>query len=100
MNLKLKFKGLSQRFDCIDEEKLKLPSEYDKALEGMCFYTGSYVYSVEKCLRVLQDHHKFSEEDAMDWFEFNIAGSQGQGYPVYNYTENLDILREIEMLLG
>lgn len=53
---------------------------FDEAILGML---GDVVaYSTKKILGILVGQG-FSYEEALEHFEFNIAGSQGEGYPVY-----------------
>jgi hypothetical protein len=41
-------------------------------------------YDVAKVLQVLMDHHGMDEEEAEEYFDFNIAGSWvGEGSPVF-----------------
>jgi len=68
-----------------EDERYKLPEEYEDCLLGECMLTGNYIYSYEKCIDVLQDHHGMSEDEAVDYFNYNILGTVGEGYPVYLY---------------
>jgi hypothetical protein len=43
-------------------------------------------YDVDKVLQALMDHHGMDEEEAQEYFDFNIAGSWvGEGSPVFLY---------------
>jgi len=48
---------------------------FDDAIIGVELYTGhqKIVYSVDKCLKILEKD--MSEDDAFEYFEFNVAGS-------------------------
>ena len=53
---------------------------FDEAILGML---GDVVaYSTKKILDILMEQG-LSYEDAQEHFDFNIAGSMGEGYPVY-----------------
>jgi len=42
------------------------------------------VYSIEKCIEILSEDMPYDE--AAEYFWFNVAGSCGDGYPVYIST--------------
>jgi|TARA_Y100000296_G_scaffold62373_1_gene72431 hypothetical protein len=63
-----------------------LADGFDKALLGFGyqFYRPVAVYSKDRCLHVLMDRDGMSREDAMEYFDFNVAGSWvGEGMPVF-----------------
>lgn len=73
---------------------LKLPKEYDTAIIGIgsrCGEEDNVAYSVEGCINVLKFHHNMTEDDAMEWFHFNILGAyMGKGTPFFVW-ETLDL---------
>ena len=51
---------------------------------GTRFTHGVAVYSKRRCLEVLQERDGMSREDAVEYFDFNVAGSWvGEGMPVF-----------------
>ena len=79
----------------IAEEFKKLPDEYDKALVGSSYNSQGLVYSVERCLEVLIEHQGLDMEDALEYFDHNIGGAGGEGFPTYIYTDDLDTLLQL-----
>jgi hypothetical protein len=64
---------------------------FDEAIIGISRRFGKdplVAYSREKCINVLMKRDKMSEEDANEFFEFNVIGSWvGEGTPVFVDTE-------------
>ena len=74
-----------QRHD--EESKTPLFAEgFDAALigVGVQFSREVAVYDYAKCIDVLMKRHGMSEEDALDYMEFNVTGAyMGTGTPVF-----------------
>lgn len=68
-----------------EDERYKLPDEYEDALAGKCMHSGNFIYRYEDCIEVLINYHGMSEEEAVDYFNYNILGTVGEGYPLYLY---------------
>ena len=85
---------LLEHLEVYGEEALLMEprAEYDECIVGIGyrFHDGPLaIYSVERVLSVLQDDG-MDEEDAIEWFDFNIIGGwNGPGTPMY--------IRECEM---
>lgn len=85
------------RRDLIEEQlkeenpKAAFADGFDDAIIGVSrrFRNDPLVaYSREKCISVLMERDKMSEEDASEFFEFNVIGSYvGVGTPVFIDTE-------------
>lgn len=62
--------------DSMEIDVLLLPEEYDIAIVGLSckFNEYSVVYDTVKCYQVLVDFHGMTYEDAVEYFDFNIAG--------------------------
>ena len=59
---------------------------FEKALLGFGyqFNTPVAVYSKDRCLHVLMERDGMSREDALEYFDFNVAGAWvGEGMPVF-----------------
>lgn len=55
---------------------------FDEAIIGEELLTGRLVYSKSKCIEILM--RDMSEEDAEDYFGFNILGAYvGEGTPLF-----------------
>ena len=59
---------------------------FEKALLGFGhqFNTPVAVYSKDRCLHVLMERDGMSREDALEFFDFNVAGAWvGEGMPAF-----------------
>ena len=73
---------------------LKLPQEYDEAVLGIGCKIGemdSVAYGAEKCIKVLQEFHGMEENDAIDFFHYNILGSYVGPRTPFFIWETIDI---------
>ena len=67
-------------------EGAKTADGFEKALLGFGyqFNTPVAVYSKDRCLHVLMERDGMSREDALEFFDFNVAGAWvGEGMPVF-----------------
>ena len=59
---------------------------FDEAIIGMArqFNQTLVVYDEDKCLSILMERDGMTEEEAIEFFEFNVVGAYvGEGTPVY-----------------
>jgi hypothetical protein len=60
---------------------------YEDALIGICHQFGRppvACYDLDKCLKILQERDGMTEEDALEFFDFNTLGcSVGDSTPVF-----------------
>jgi hypothetical protein len=59
---------------------------FDEAIIGMArqFNQTLVVYDEDKCLSILMERDGMTEEEAIEFFEFNVVGAYvGGGTPVY-----------------
>jgi hypothetical protein len=60
---------------------------FDDAIIGIAQRHGSeplLAYSIPKCIKVLVERDGMSEEDAQEFFDFNVLGAWvGDGTPIY-----------------
>jgi len=71
-----------------DEEFLKADG-FDDAIIGVDETTMRLIYSVSKCIEILM--RDMSEEDAMEYFTFNVSGSyMGEKTPIW-CSDNFDL---------
>ena len=62
---------------------------FDGAVIGTCYNTGRIVYSIERMLAILIERDGMSMEEAIEFFDFNIAGAYvGEMTPMYVWTED------------
>jgi len=70
-----------------DEAMLLEPREvFDPCVIGVASRINLRVaaYDTIKVIQALQDHHGMDEEEACEWFDFNVAGAwMGEGSPVF-----------------
>ena len=70
----------------IDDNALLLePREYyDKCIIGTTYYGDRAIYDSELVLQSLMTDQEMTEEEALDWFEYNIVGSYlGEQTPIF-----------------
>jgi hypothetical protein len=71
-----------------DSELILLEPEYfDEAIMGVITLVNmphAVCYNREKCIELLMEHEEMSEEDAVDYFEYNTSGFYvGKHTPVF-----------------
>ena len=68
-------------------EPLKVDG-FDKAIIGEEYFSGRLVYSVERMMKVLMNRDGMTEEEATEYFNFNIeCAFVGEYTPIYMYEE-------------
>tara|TARA_R110002020_G_scaffold106966_1_gene248706 strand:+ start:1543 stop:1818 length:276 start_codon:yes stop_codon:yes gene_type:complete len=67
-------------------ESIIVPDGLDGAFIGIATEEEppQAVYSIERCIQILTKD--MSQEEAEEYFWFNVAGSQGEGFPLYIST--------------
>jgi hypothetical protein len=76
-------KQILEKFE--DAEFLKADG-FDDAIIGVDENSGRLIYSVSKCLIILQQD--MNEEDAIEHFYFNVSGSYvGEKTPIWCYDD-------------
>ena len=69
-----------------EDEPLKVDG-FDEAIIGQDYEMGRYVYSIERILEILMLRDDMTMDDAMEFFNFNIAGAYvGKMTPLYIWT--------------
>lgn len=60
------------------------PTEnYNDAIMGYDPNEDRLVYNEDKVIDILITKENMSVADAVEWYDFNIAGSQGDHFPIY-----------------
>ena len=70
-------------------KKVGVGDEFDGAILGLgrrCGQPDLLVYDVDKCIEILMKKDNMTQEEAVDFFEYNIVGSWvGGGTPIFLY---------------
>jgi hypothetical protein len=73
---------LDKILDWFPEEDILKADGFDEAIIGIEDYSMRLIYSVSKCIEVLKKD--MSEEDAIEYFEFNVKGAYvGEQTPIW-----------------
>lgn len=63
--------------------RMEPSSYYDMAIIGYDANKDRLIYDEDKVIDTLITKEEMSIEDAIEYYEFNINGSQGANYPIY-----------------
>jgi len=68
-----------------DEALLLEPrDQYDKCIVGSTYHGDCIVYDANLVIQSLITDQGMTEEEALDWFEYNVIGSyMGDGTPIF-----------------
>ena len=70
------------------ETAILIPDNLDEGFLGVIMDTDEgdprAVYSIEKCIKKLSED--MSQDEATEYFWFNVAGALGEGYPMWIST--------------
>ncbi len=82
----------------MDMTMLKLPEIFDDAVIGTSQRIGlddCIVYSADKVIEILSED--MSQEDALEHFDFNIAGAfVGETTPIFVWSKTMQEIEETE----
>jgi hypothetical protein len=76
--------------DNLDPEAMLMePREYyDKCIVGMAYDGSKVIYDTLLVVQSLMEDQGMTDEEALDWFEYNMLGSYvGEGTPIFMVTE-------------
>ena len=74
---------LEQIIEQFDEEELLIADGLDEAVVGIVPKTMQLVYDTDKIIEILMNRDGLSEEDAFDYFYYNIEGAYvGEKTPI------------------
>jgi len=72
-------------------QKVGADDEFDGAILGLgrrCGQPDLLVYDVDKCIEILMKKDNMTQEEAVDFFEYNIVGAwMGEGTPIFLYSD-------------
>lgn len=75
---------LNEILESYPEENILIAIGFDDAIIGIDTMTMKLIYSVSKCIEILMID--MSEEDATEFFEFNVLGAYvGEKTPIWCY---------------
>ena len=72
---------LEQIIEIFPEENIIVADGFDDAIIGIEEKTMRLIYSNSKCIEILC--RDMSEEDAIEYFDFNIIGSHIENGPIF-----------------
>ena len=63
--------------------RLEPANLYDEAVLGYDPVMDRLIYDENKVIDTLITKEEMSVEDAIEWYDYNIFGNQGDHYPIY-----------------
>jgi hypothetical protein len=76
---------LQQITEDFPEETFLYPTGYEDCVVGLEYASNSLVMDSNKIIDKLINEDEMTEEEAQEFFDYNIAGSKGEGFPIYIY---------------
>jgi hypothetical protein len=77
---------LNDLIDAYPEEQFLIATGFDDAIIGIDVKTMRVIYSVQKCIDILINEHEMTDIDALEYFDFNVAGAYfGEKTPIWCY---------------
>lgn len=68
---------------CSDEEFLKADG-FDEAVIGVDDKSRRLVYSIKKCIEILNSRDGMTNEEAVEYFDYNVSGAYvGEKTPIW-----------------
>jgi hypothetical protein len=68
------------------DEEILCADGFDEAIIGVCHISNNTIvlYDMQKCIEILINRDGMTEEDALDFFHFNVLGSYvGEKTPAF-----------------
>ena len=67
-----------------EEEEILMANGFDEAVIGIDDKTMRLIYSVTQCIEILMGEMEMDIEEAVEFFEFNVKGSElGDKTPIW-----------------
>lgn len=78
---------------------MMLAKQFEKAFIGYTSYQPNRpclaIYDTEKCIQILMDDDRMTQDEAMEWFEFNTVGSWvGDHTPIFLNRSSIEEFKE------
>ena len=82
-----------ETFAILEDEEALIANGFDEAIIGITIRPNMIaVYSVQKCIDILVEEDEMTREDAIEYFEYNMAGSYlGEKTPIFVYDIQEDV---------
>jgi hypothetical protein len=75
---------LEQILDNYYDEDIMIADGFDKAVIGIDSRSMRLIYSVTKCIGILIERDEMTDEEAVEFFEYNVAGAYvGEQTPIF-----------------
>ena len=75
---------LERILEYYEEEEILMANGFDEAVIGIDDKTMRLIYSVTKCIEILMVEMEMDIEEAVEFFEFNVKGSElGDKTPIW-----------------
>jgi len=79
---------LVEILDMYPDPNIKIIDGFDDAVLGIDIESMRLIYSSQKIIQILMDSYDVENrltaaEVASEYFDFNIRGSKGEGYPIF-----------------
>jgi len=75
---------LDKILEWFPEEEILKADGFDDAIIGIDDTTMRLIYSVSKCIEILMTRDKMSDEEALEYFHFNVKGAyMGEKTPIW-----------------
>ena len=79
---------LQNIFDFYPDDEFLIADGFNDAVIGIDSGLDRLVYSSEKCVEILMKRDGMSFDDAVEFFEYNVAGAYvGELTPIFVYCE-------------
>ena len=81
---------LEQILNDFPDDNYLYPTGYEDCVVGLEYESNVLIMDANKILDKLVTEEGMDELDAQEYFDYNIAGSKGEGYPIYAYIPPSD----------
>lgn len=76
---------LQQLTEDFPDETFLYPTGYEDCVVGLQYAANVLIMDSNKIINKLIVNEGLSEVDAIEYFDYNIAGAGGDGFPIYVY---------------
>ena len=77
---------LDEILDSYPDDEILKADGLDEAIIGVDQSSMRLIYSVTKCIQVIMRDSEIDEEEAIEYFEFNVSGAYvGEKTPIWCY---------------
>ena len=71
--------------ECFPEETFLYPTGYEDCIVGVELESRVLIMDCNKIINKIVEVECISLDDATEFFNYNILGSGGEGYPIYSH---------------